>query len=155
MANEPIQKYFDALIETYDVLVDAVAKANERGMKVSAQLVKDVARGQREALELGKKVASEPTDMGGFYTSLLETATAAQGRALAFTQTAYQEALAAGTDARETIEKVVQVNRETTKLAMDAARSFATANPWGDVMKKGLEAFTPPAAKVKKEKATV
>ncbi len=155
MANEPIQKYFDALIETYDVLVDAVAKANERGMKVSAQLVKDVAKGQREALELGKKVAAEPTDMGGFYTSLLETATAAQGRALAFTQTAYQEALAAGTDARETVEKVVQVNRETTKLAMEAARSFASANPFGEMMKKSFETFAQPAPKAKKEKAAV
>ncbi len=155
MANEPIQKYFDALIETYDVLVDAVAKANERGMKVSAQLVKDVAKGQREALELGKKVASEPTDMGGFYTSLLETATAAQGRALAFTQTAYQEALAAGTDARETVEKVVQVNRETVKLAMEAARSFASANPFGEMMKQGFEGFAPAAPKAKKDKAPV
>ena len=59
MANDTVQKYFDSLIETYDILVDAVGKANERGMKVSAKLAEDVVKGQREALTLGKKLAAE------------------------------------------------------------------------------------------------
>ena len=119
-ANEQVQKYYDALIASYDILVDAVGRANERGLKVTQQFIADVAKGQREALELGKKLAGEPTDLGQFYSSVLEATTAAQGRALTFTQAAYQEALGAGTDARETVEKLVAANKETTQAAVAA-----------------------------------
>ena len=143
MANEYVSKYFDALLESYDILVDAVSRANERGLKVSQTLVSDVVKGQREAIELSRKLASEPADVGQFYTALLESATAAQGRVLTFAQNAYQEALAAGTDARETVEKLVEANRETTKAAVDAARTFATSNPLAESLVKNFESMMP------------
>ena len=92
-SNEYMQKYYDSLLASYDLLVDAVAKANDRGIKVSKQFASDVAQGQREAIALGKKLAGEPSDFGQFYTAVLEATTAAQGRALAFTQAAYTEAI--------------------------------------------------------------
>ncbi len=156
--TEPVQKYFDALLASYDVLVDAVTKANERGTKLTEQFALDVVKGQREAIELGRKFAGDPSDVGQAYAAVLETATAAQGRALNFAQAAYQEALAAGTDARETVEKLVQVNSETTKAAVEAARAFASSNPWAEAMTRGFEAFTPAAsarpASARKEKVT-
>ncbi len=156
-ANETVQKYYDALIASYDILVDAIAKSNERGLKVTQQLVSDVAKGQRDALELGKKLAGEPTDLGQFYTAVLEATTAAQGRALAFTQAAYQEAVGATTETRETVQKLVAANQETTKAAVEVARKWATANPMADVMRRNVERFTaaatPKAAAKKAEKA--
>ena len=153
-ANETVQKYYDALIASYDILTDAVSRGNERGMKVSRQFAADVAKGQREALELGKKLAGEPTDVGQFYTAVLEATTAAQGRALTFTQTAYQEALGAGTEAREVIEKLVEANKETSQAALAAARSFATANPMADFVRRGYEAMQPNAATAEPRKKT-
>ena len=153
--NEYVQKYYDSLLASYDVLVDAVAKANDRGIKVSKQFATDVVKGQREALELGKKLASEPTDIGQFYTAVLEATTAAQGRALAFTQAAYTEAMGAGSEAREVVEKLVAVNKETTQAAVEVARTWATSNPMADFVKKGMEAMQPAAPKAKKEKAAV
>jgi hypothetical protein len=140
--SEPVQKYFDALLESYDILVDAVEKANERGLKVSRQFATDVIQGQRDAIQFGRKLASEPTDVGQFYTALLESTTEAQGRALNFAQAAYQEALAAGTDARETVEKLVSANQETAKAAIEAAQSFAGANPFVEAFRQNVEAFT-------------
>ena len=155
MANEYVSKYFDALLESYDILVDAVSKTNERGIKVSQNLVQDVVKGQRDAIELSRKLVSEPSDVGQFYTALLESATAAQGRALTFAQNAYQEALAAGTDARETVEKLVEANRETTKAAVDAARTYATNNPFAETMMKNFESVIPNgSSNRKKEKAS-
>lgn len=155
-SNEYVQKYYDSLITSYDLLVDAVAKANERGIKVSKQFATDVAKGQREALELGRKLAGEPSDLGQFYTAVLEATTAAQGRALAFTQTAYQEALGASGEARETVEKLVKANQDTARAAVEVARTWATVNPVVDMVKKGFEAMQPVAAKpAKKEKAAV
>jgi hypothetical protein len=152
--NEQVQKYYDSLLASYDLLVDAVAKANDRGIKITKQFATDVAKGQREALELGKKLAGEPSDMGQFYTAVLEATTAAQGRALTFTQTAYQEALGASGEAREVVEKLVQANQETAKAAVEVARNWATANPMVDMMQKGFAALQPNAPKAKKEKTT-
>ena len=152
--NEQVQKYYDSLLASYDLLVDAVAKANDRGIKITKQFATDVAKGQREALELGKKLAGEPSDMGQFYTAVLEATTAAQGRALSFTQTAYQEALGASGEARDVVEKLVQANQETAKAAVEVARNWATANPMVDMMQKGFAAMQPSAPKAKKDKAT-
>ena len=155
MANEQAQKYFDTLIANYDIFVDAIEKANERGMKVAKELATDVVKGQREALELGKKFAGEPTDYAQYYTAVLEATTAAQGRALAFTQNAYQEALNASSDARDVVAKLVEANKATAQAAVEVAKSWAAANPMADMMKKGFEAMQPAAApKAKKEKAT-
>ena len=154
-SNEYVQKYYDSLIASYDLLVDAVAKANDRGIKVTKQFATDVAKGQREALELGRKLAAEPSDLGQFYTAVLEATTAAQGRALAFTQTAYSEALGASGEARETVEKLVKANQDTAKAAVEVARTWTTANPMVDMVKKGYAAMQPAAKTATKEKAAV
>jgi hypothetical protein len=157
MANDQIQKYYNSLLASYDVLVDAVTRANERGFSVTKQFASDVARGQREALELGKKLAAEPADMNHVYAAVLEATTAAQGRALAFTQAAYQEAVTASGEAREVVQKLVDANKETAQAAVEVARAWATANPVADVVKKSFEAMQPASkdAKKKAEKAAV
>jgi hypothetical protein len=157
MANDQVQKYFNSLLTSYDVLVDAVARSNERGFTVTKQFAADVATGQREALELGKKLAAEPADLSHFYAAVLEATTAAQGRALAFTQNVYQEALTAGGDAREVVQKLVEVNKETAQAAVEVARTWATANPVAEVMKKGFESMQPANKETRKkgEKAAV
>jgi hypothetical protein len=152
-ANEPVQKYYDALIASYDILTSAISKANDRGLKVTRQFATDVATGQREALELGRKLAAEPTDMGKYYSALLEATTAAQGRALAFTQAAYQDAVTAGSDARETVEKLVEANRETAEAAVQVAKTWTAANPVADMMRKGMENFQAAATDTKKKAA--
>ena len=155
-SNEYVQKYFDSLLASYDLLVEAVEKANERGIKVTKQFASDVAKGQREAIELGKKLAAEPSDLGQFYTAILEATTAAQGRALAFTQAAYTEAMGAGTEARETVEKLVSANKEASQAGVQLFRTWATANPLVELAKKNYEKMQPAAAKAaKKEKAAV
>jgi hypothetical protein len=137
-----VERYFDSLLATYDILADAISKANERGMKISRQMTADVASGQREALELGKKIASEPANPAQFYGAILESAMNAQSRALAFTQVAYQEALEASTDARETIEKIVEANRQVSTAATEAARTWWTGNPLADLWRQQAEALT-------------
>jgi hypothetical protein len=157
-ANDQVQKYYDALINSYDILVSAVEKASERGANVTRQFVADITKGQREALELGKKLAGEPTDLGQYYTAVLEATTAAQGRALAFAQAAYTEALGAGSDSREVMEKLVAANRETAQAAVAAFRNFTASNPMADAIRRNIESFAPqaaqPAKAAKAEKVT-
>ena len=78
--NTAADKYFQALTESYDAIIEAVKAGNERGYRVSNNLIQEAQKGQREAVELGRKFADDPTDIGGFYRALMESATAAQGR---------------------------------------------------------------------------
>ena len=136
------QKYYDALLASYDVMVEAISKAGDRGLTVSKQLANDIVKGQRDVIELGKKL-SDPSDASQVYSIMIEATTAAQGRALAFTQVAYQAALSGGTEARETIQKLVEANKEATQAAVELAKKFATSNPYAEAWRKGLEAFQP------------
>ncbi len=149
-ATEPVQKYFDTLLQNYDLLVEALEKANERGIKVSRQFASDLIAGQREAIELGKKLATEPGDLGRLSAALLEAATAAQGRALAFTQVAYQEAMAGGADTRELVQKLFEANRDTATAALEFARQWATANPMAEMFRKGFAPAQPAAQPAEK-----
>ena len=58
------------------------------------------------------------------------------------------------------IEKLVEANKETSQAAIAAARSFATANPMADIVRRGFEAMQPKTSataepKKKTEKAAV
>jgi hypothetical protein len=130
MSTDPVQKYYDALISSYDVLSEAATKAGQLGVKVGERVSSDIAKGQREALELGRKLAANPGDVTQLYTQVLEATTAAQGRALEFVQVAYQESLSAGTDLRQTFEKLVEANRETAQAAAEAVRNTIAKTPF-------------------------
>ena len=81
-SNAAVDKYFEALTESYDALIDAIKLGNERGFRMSTNMLTEAQRGQREAVELGRKFADDPTDVGGFYRAMMESTTKAQGRAL-------------------------------------------------------------------------
>lgn len=151
--TDQAQKYYESLIATYDVLSDAVTKGGERGVKITTQLAQEISQGQREALELGKKLSGNQKDLGQLYTALVEATTAAQGRSLAFAQFAYQQALEAGTESREHMEKLVEVNRQATQAATDLARLWASENPMTEMFRRSMEAMSPDATKKSAPKA--
>ena len=152
---DPVQKYFDSLLASYDILVEAVDKANERSLKVTRQFTADVVTGQREAIELGRKLATQPGEYQEFYTALVNSATEAQGRAIAFTQAAYEEAVAASADAREIAQKLAESNRETAKFAAEAVREYTAQNPnpWAEAVARATETFTQAAPKGREKAA--
>src|SRR5438270_7439738 len=73
-----VDKYFEALTESYDAMIEAIKLGNERGYRISTNLLTEAQRGQREAVDLGRKIADDPTDVGGFYRALMESTTKAQ-----------------------------------------------------------------------------
>jgi hypothetical protein len=120
-----IDKYFEALTESYDALLEAIKLGNERGYRVSNNLLAEAQRGQRESVELGKKFATDPTDIGGFYRAAMESTTKAQGRALELARQMFDELSESRSEARETIEKVVKAQRAAGEAAIEAARDVA------------------------------
>lgn len=126
MANTAVEKYFEALTESYDAIIEAIRSGNERGYRISTNLLTEAQRGQREAIELGKKFAEDPTDVGGFYRAAMESTTKAQGRALELARQMFDEMSESRSEAREAIERVVKAQRSAGEAAIEAARDVAS-----------------------------
>jgi DNA anti-recombination protein RmuC len=125
MAQTAADKYFHALTESYDAIIDAIKLGNERGYRVSSSLLTEAQRGQREAIELGRKFADDPTDVGGLYRAMMESTTKAQGRALELARQMFDELSDSRTETRDTIEKVVKAQRAAGEAAVEVVRDVA------------------------------
>jgi hypothetical protein len=119
-------KYFEALTESYDAVIEALKAGNERGLRISNKMLSEAQSGQREAVELGRKFAEDPTDIGGFYRAVMESTTKAQGRTLELARSLFDELSESRTEARDVIEKVVKAQRAAGEAAVEAAREAAS-----------------------------
>lgn len=124
--NTAADKYFEALTESYDAIIEAIKAGNERGFRVSNNLLAEAQRGQREAVELGRTFASDPTDVGGFYRTMMESTTKAQGRALELARQMFDELSESRTEGREVIEKVIKAQRAAGEAAVEATRDLVS-----------------------------
>jgi hypothetical protein len=61
--------------------------------------------------------------------------------------------MGASTDTRETIQKLVEVNREASQAAVKAVQTWTTATPFAETFKRTMEAFTPPATSARAKKS--
>jgi hypothetical protein len=138
--KNPTDKYFDALTESYDAIIDAIKLGNERGFRLSNNLLAEAQKGQREAVELGKKLADDPTDIGGYYRSMMESATKAQGRTLEFARQVFDELSTSRDETRQVFEKVFTAQRAAGEAAVEAARDIASTT--GDRIRTGVERVT-------------
>ena len=124
--NTAADKYFEALTESYDAIIEAIKAGNERGFRVSNNLLAEAQRGQRESVELGRTFAADPTDIGGFYRAMMESSTKAQGRALELARQMFDELSESRTESREVIEKVVKAQRAAGEAAVEATRDLVS-----------------------------
>ena len=120
--NDATGKFFEALNESSDALIDAVRAANDRGHRVSTALIESAQEGQREAVELAKKWMGAPFDIAGLYSTLVESATRAQGRTLDVTRQWFGELADAQKETREILQRVVTANRAANEATADVAR---------------------------------
>jgi hypothetical protein len=142
--NDAVDKYFEALTQSYDAIIDAIKAGNERGYRISTTLLSEAQRGQRESVELGRKFAGDPTDIGGFYRAMMESTTKAQGRALELARQMFDELSESRNDTRDAIEKVVKAQRAAGEAAVEAARDVASTT--ADRVRTGVGRVTNRAA---------
>ena len=128
-ANEATAKLFDAMNESSDALVDAVRAANDRGHRFSTALIEQAQESQREAVELTRKWIDAPLDFLGLLTSITETTTKAQGRALDATRQWFGEMAEAQQESRDVIQRMVNANRAAGEATVELTRGiFSRAN---------------------------
>ena len=147
-STDKSEAYFEALIKSYDALALAIEKVSERGGDISKQFRSDLAARQREAIDLARKVAAEPANVAVAYSAIMEATVSAQSQALEFSQAAYKQTAAADSEAREAVEVLLSASRTAAEAALELSRDWQSSNPWADMFRKNMEAFTaatPPA----------
>ena len=143
MANTAqTEQFFDAVLGQYDTALKAIEKAQQRGLKLSQDLLTATAKRQRETIELARKVAAEPTNYAGAYSAIMEASVAAQSQALELSQTAYQEALDASAEVREVLEALVDASRGLAEAGFGLMNQWSGGSPLADLLQQGLSAFT-------------
>lgn len=123
--EDTVDKFFGAVTEAYDALLDSVKSANDRGYRVSRRLIDDVERGQREFLDLARNVAVAPRDVSGLYSASIRSLTSAQGRLLTLTREFVDELSEGQREGRDTLRRVIEANRTAGKAAIEVARDVA------------------------------
>lgn len=120
--QETVDKFFGAVTDAYDALLDVAKAANDRGHRVSRRLIDEVEKGQLEAIELGRRFAGAPRDVGGFYSAAVRSLTDAQGRALSLTRQLLDEVTDTQQGARDAMQRLIEANRTAGQAAIEAAR---------------------------------
>src|SRR3990172_1946769 len=119
---ETVDKFFEAVNDAYDTLLDAMKSGSDRRYRVSKRLIEEAERGQREVLELTRRLAQSPRDVTGFYGATVRSLTDAQGRVLELTRALIDEVVETQQEARESVQRVIEANRTAGQAAIEAAR---------------------------------
>jgi hypothetical protein len=133
-----IDKFFNAIDDAYDVILDTVKAGADRGHRVSKGLIEQTQKGQREALELAHTVATSPTDLGKASGAVVETLTKTQGRVLETSRQWLDEALDSQQEGREALRRWIDANREAGEAVVEASRGM-----FGRAQERAREAIRP------------
>ncbi len=119
---ETVDKFFEAVNDAYETLLDAMKSGSDRGYRVSKRLIEEAERSQREAIELTHRLAKSPRDVTGFYGATVRSLTDAQGRVLELTRALIDEVVETQQEARESLQRVIEANRTAGQAAIEGAR---------------------------------
>ena len=117
-------KFFDAVDDAYDVLLDTLKAGVDRGHRVSRGLIEQAQQGQHEALQLAHTVAKSPTNLASASTAAVETLTKAQGRALELSRQWLDEAMDSQQEGREAVRRLVDANRQAGEAVIESSRGL-------------------------------
>lgn len=120
--SEASERYYEALNETSDAIIDAVRAANDRGHRFATALIEQAQESQRDAVEFARKWAESPFDVIGLMSTITENTTKAQGRALDATRQLFSEMADAQKEGREVFQKVFNANRAAGEASVEVAR---------------------------------
>lgn len=122
--TEAAQKFFEAMNESSDALIDAVRAANDRGHRLQTALIEQAQESQREAAEFIRKWADSPFDVGGLFSTVVESTTKAQGRSLEAARQWFSEMGDVQKESRDVFQKVVDANRKAGEAGVEMARGM-------------------------------
>src|SRR3990172_2439322 len=105
-----VDKFFDAVDNAYDVVLDTLKAGVDRGYRVSKGLIEQAQTGQHETLELAQSVAKPLTK--------------ARGRVLGISRRWLDEALASRQEGREALRRLIDANRQAGEAVIETSRGL-------------------------------
>ena len=135
----PTARYFDALLRNSEVLAEAAAEADARGIKLNRQLRVGTIALQRDTVEFAKKLSGGGLQPAELLSPCLARGLRAQSQTLQLAQTFSEDAIDASSRARESIESISQANREVADATLSLCAAGGAWNPF-------LAAFAPKEA---------
>jgi hypothetical protein len=133
-----VDKFFGAVDDAYDVILDTLKAGVDRGHRVSKSLIEQAQTGQREALESAHSVAKSPTDLAKASSSVVETLTNTQGRVLETSRQWLDEALDSQQEGREALRRLIEANRQAGEAVVESSRGV-----FGRARERAREAVRP------------
>jgi uncharacterized phage infection (PIP) family protein YhgE len=123
--SEALTGYLDYIATSHEKFAKSLKGASERAARVSDSLIGAVLEGQRAALDTSRKIAANPTDYATNIKTVMESATAAQERALGIAKTIYEAQADAASELRGLLEGAFATSTDLS----EAARKFASFWP--------------------------
>jgi hypothetical protein len=125
MPDSDSEKFLSALDESFQAMMDAIRKGNERGYRFSRKLLNDVEEGQREMATLARRFARNPRDMSKVYEDGVDLARRNSRQTGELARQWFAEASDAGREARTTAQAVIKANTEAAQALGAALRGAA------------------------------
>lgn len=125
MAQTPTDRFFAALNQGYDAIMDVVEKGNQRGYRFSKGALRQARRGEREAVRVTRAWLEAPTDVMGLAESMLDAQTRTQTRGLELGRDWMGELGDAGREVRDSARRLIRANRQAGEAVVDAARDVS------------------------------
>ncbi len=120
-----IDKFFGAVDDAYDIVLDTLKAVVDRGYRVSQGRIEQALAGQHEAVELAATIAKSPTDLAKSSGALVETVTKTQGRVLGLSRQWLDEAMDAQQEGREALRRLIDANRQAGEAVIQSSRGLA------------------------------
>jgi hypothetical protein len=120
-----MDRFFNAMDDSFEAMVDAIKTGNERGYRFSKKLLREVEQGQQELVQLGRRFARQPNDMRGLYQASVDLARRTAGHSGDLAREWLADAAQAGQDARQTATKLVRANRSAAQALGTAVQEGA------------------------------
>ena len=117
-------KFFAAVDDAYDVLLDTLKAGVDRRHRLSKGLIDQAQASQQEALHLGRNIAKSPTDLARTSGAVVETLTKTQGRVLEVSRQWLDEALDSQQEGREALRRLIEANRRAGEAAIETSRGL-------------------------------
>jgi lipoate synthase len=108
---ESTMAYLDRLGEGHEKYAEAVKTLRERNARVADVFTDAMMTGQREAIELSKTLAAEPTAYAKNMDTLVQAMSGVQERALEVAKTLYREQAEAAGEYRAVAEKTFEASK--------------------------------------------
>ena len=136
-----VERLMDLIIENQGRVNKALASARKRGVKITEMVSEQMMQGQREALELTKMMATNPTAYSENAKAMMDAAAEAQSRAMDFAKEIYNEQVEAAESLRDSMQTMMESSREAAEAAMEMSRTWNANNPLAEAWQQGMEAL--------------